>query len=61
MVELKWNQSSQGAIAQIRDRHYPDALKGFDGEVLLVGISYDKNAKAGRREYHCVIERTRVS
>ncbi|MBR3312954.1 MAG: AAA family ATPase [Atopobiaceae bacterium] len=61
VVELKWNQSSQSAIAQIRDRHHPEALKGFDGEVLLASISYDKNAKAGRREHHCVIERTRVS
>ncbi len=60
VVELKWNRSSQCAIAQIRDRCYPDALRGFDGEVLLVGISYDRDAEAGMRKHHCVIERTRV-
>lgn len=57
VVELKWNQSAQSAIAQIRDRQYPDVLKGFDGEVLLVGISYDRDARAGERKHHCVIER----
>ena len=60
VVELKWNQSAQSAIAQIRDKRYPDALDGFDGEVLLVGISYNRDAKPGERKHHCVIERTRV-
>lgn len=60
VIELKWNQSAKSAIAQIRDKRYPDVLKGFDGDVLLVGISYDRDARAGERKHHCAIERMRV-
>jgi hypothetical protein len=61
VIELKWNNSAEGAIAQIKDRCYPDALAGFSGEVLLVGIGYDKDAEAGHREHHCVIDRTQIA
>ena len=61
VVELKWNETAQTAITQIRDRRYPDVLEGFGGEILLVGISYSKEAEPGRRSHHCVIERTRVT
>ena len=57
VVELKWKGSAKGAIAQIKDRSYPDALAGFEGDVLLVGISYDKDATPGQRTHTCVIER----
>jgi hypothetical protein len=57
IVELKWNQSAEGAIRQIKNRRYPDVLAGFDGEVLLVGIAYDKDAAPGERKHTCVIER----
>ncbi len=57
VIEMKWNQSAQGAIAQIKDKHYPDAIKEYGGEILLVGINYDKNAPAGKRKHECVIER----
>lgn len=57
LIELKWNQSAQGAIAQIKDRHYPEAVKGYGGEILLVGISYDRKAPAGERKHQCRIER----
>jgi len=56
IIEMKWNQSAQGAIAQIKNKHYPDAIKGYGGEILLVGINYDKNAPAGKRKHECVIE-----
>jgi hypothetical protein len=55
VVELKWNQSAEGAIAQIRSRNYGVALKDYFGEVLLVGINYDKESKV----HQCVIERIR--
>jgi len=55
VVELKWNKSAVGAIRQIRDRQYPRALEGYGGELLLVGINYDK----GSREYVCRIEKWR--
>lgn len=52
VVELKWNQSADTAIAQIREKRYPDSLKGYYGDIVLVGISYEKKA----REHTCVIE-----
>lgn len=57
VIELKWNQSAEGAIAQIKDRHYPERLCEFGGEILLVGINYDKNASAGEKKHTCIIER----
>ena len=56
-MELKWNQSADGAIAQIKKRRYPEAVKGYGGEILLVGISYDRDAPAGERKHQCRIER----
>ena len=56
VIELKWNKSAEGAIAQIRDKHYPDAVAGLDCDILLVGINYDKDAPAGKRKHECIIE-----
>ena len=52
VVELKWNKSARGAIAQIRDRQYASWIQGYTGDILLVGISYDKKSK----EHTCTIE-----
>ena len=57
VIEMKWNKSAEGAIAQIKEKRYPDAVKGHGGDVLLVGINYDKDAPAGKRKHECVIER----
>ncbi len=57
VIELKWNQSAEGAIAQIRKRRYPEAVRGYGGDILLVGISYNKEAPAGERTHQCRIER----
>ena len=51
VVELKWNQSAEGAIAQIKDRRYADWLEGYTGKILLVGICYDE-----KKCHTCVIE-----
>ena len=53
VMELKWNQDVYGAIAQIKDRHYVDALKDYQGNLLLAGISYDKETK----KHTCKIEK----
>ncbi len=53
IVELKWDQSTEGAIKQIKDKNYPKALSQFGGEILLVGINYDENTKA----HSCKIEK----
>ena len=52
VVELKWNESAQGAIAQIKDRQYASWIAGYTGDILLVGIAYDKKSK----EHTCIIE-----
>ncbi len=57
IVELKWNQSADGAIRQIKDRNYPQVLNGFGGDILLVGINYDKKSK----KHSCIIEQHKIS
>lgn len=57
VIELKWNKSAEGAIAQIRKNRYFDALKDYGGDILLVGISYDREAGSGKRKHTCVIEK----
>lgn len=53
VLELKWDKSAKGAIAQIKERQYVDALKDYRGNLLLAGINYDKTSK----KHSCVIER----
>ena len=42
IVELKWDHSAKGAINQIKQRKYVEALKDYKGKLLLVGINYNK-------------------
>lgn len=55
VVELKWNKSAGGAIDQILKKKYPSILENLDCPILLVGISYDKDAKAGEKRHSCRI------
>ena len=45
MIELKWDKSAEGAIQQIKNKEYIDALKDYQGDLLLAGINYDKKTK----------------
>lgn len=45
IVELKWNQSVETAITQIVEKQYVKALENYSGQILLVGINYDKYNK----------------
>lgn len=45
IVELKWNEPADAAIARIKARNYPQALDGVSGECVLVGVSYDAKSK----------------
>ena len=54
IVELKWGVSAEEAVKQIKEKDYADALKNYSGEVLLVGISYDKE-----KHHTCKIERAK--
>ena len=55
IVELKYDSSAESAIEQIKEKQYMDCLKNYSGEVLLVGINYDKESK----KHSCKIERAK--
>ena len=57
LIELKWNKDVKTAIDQIKDRHYPDSFKGYERDILIVGVTYDKDAPAGKRKHICKIEK----
>ena len=53
VIELKFNHSADTAIDQIKRKEYPAKLAEYSGEILLVGINYDKETKL----HTCKIER----
>ena len=53
IVELKYDKTANGAIEQIYNQKYPSALKEYAGNMLLVGINYDKKSK----KHECIIEK----
>ncbi len=55
IIELKWNKEVQSAIDQIRDRNYPERLKGYENNLILCGISYEKNMKESAKKHTCII------
>ena len=60
IVELKYNQSAETAIKQIKEKKYHGALSGYSDKILLVGINY--NADGSDKKHHtCVIEEWRNS
>jgi hypothetical protein len=56
VTELKVNDSADSAIEQIKAKEYYKPLEGYYGEVLLVGISFDK----GTLKHPCRIERIQI-
>ena len=53
IVELKYAKTAEGAIEQIKEKQYADCLNDYTGEILLVGINYDKEEK----KHTCKIEK----
>lgn len=53
LIELKWNKSANTALQQIKDKKYIKAVGNYTGDILLIGISYDKK----RTKHECVIEK----
>ena len=53
VVELKWNKNVKTALQQIKEKQYPDSVLDYTGDILLVGINYDKKTK----EHQCLIEK----
>ena len=54
IVELKWGHSAEEAVEQIKRKDYLDCLQNYHGEILLVGINYDKE-----KRHTCKIERVK--
>ena len=52
IIELKQGKSAVSAIQQIKEKNYVSGLKGYTGDVLLVGISYDE-----KKKHSCIIEK----
>lgn len=57
VIELKYAKTAQTALQQIKDRHYTQSFEDYSGEILLIGINYDKDNK--NKPHCCVIESVR--
>ena len=53
VLELKWDKTAEGAISQIKNKKYISALKEYKGNILLVGINYERKSK----NHQCRIEK----
>lgn len=53
VLELKWNNDADTAISQIKRQGYGKFLMHYVGDVILVGINYDKQTKV----HSCKIEK----
>ena len=57
VLELKYNKDADTAISQIHRQQYPQKVSEYTGELLLVGINYDKTTKT----HTCQIENWQVA
>jgi len=55
IVELKYNQSVDTALQQIKANRYHGALADYSDRILLVGINYDSEGK-DKKHHSCTIE-----
>ena len=53
VLELKCDQSADAAIDQIKRKQYPSKVAQYAGDLLLVGINYDRRTKT----HTCCIEK----
>ena len=59
LIELKYNKTADTAISQIKRQNYPDRLEHYKGNILLVGIDYDRDIPNNRpdfKHHSCRIE-----
>ena len=60
LIELKYEKTAMGAISQIKRQGYPERLEHYKGNILMVGINYNREIRSGSPEYKhhsCRIER----
>ncbi|MCD7841803.1 MAG: PD-(D/E)XK nuclease domain-containing protein, partial [Lachnospiraceae bacterium] len=53
IVELKYDKDADTAIRQIKEKRYDGRLREYFGNLIMVGINYDRNT----RKHTCLIER----
>ena len=57
-MELKYEKSVETAADQVKARNYPQILEHYKGNILVVSINYNKNARGEDFKKHsCKIER----
>lgn len=60
LIEFKYEKDADTAIAQIHRQKYPDRLELYKGNLILVGINYDRtisNDSVGYKHHSCEIEK----
>ena len=60
LIELKYEKDADTAIAQIHRQNYPDRLELYKGNLILVGINYDRtvsNDSVDFKHHSCEIEK----
>ena len=55
LIELKWKESADSAINQMLSKKYTYGLENYGRQILLVGITYDKDAGSGEKKHKCKI------
>ena len=56
VIELKFNNTADTAIDQIKRKQYPAKIAEYTGDILLVGINYDRETK----QHTCKIENFKI-
>ena len=60
LIEFKYEKTAESAIEQIHRQNYPDRLEHYKGNLILVGISYDKTVRNNHpmfKHHSCKIEK----
>ena len=60
LIELKYDKDADTAISQIHRQKYPDRLELYKGNLILVGINYDRtvsNDNVEFKHHSCEIEK----
>ena len=60
VIELKYNKTADTALTQIKRQKYPERLEHYKGNILLVGIDYDRDVPSTNpdfKHHHCKIEK----
>lgn len=60
LIELKYGKSADAAMDQIRRQKYLDKFEHYKGNILVIGINYDRDLPADHPEFKhhsCIIEK----